>query len=133
VGYESTFSGKIAIDPPLSKAECDQFPLSWTEASATIAVRESTGSTEIDGVPVDVDWTSRTGVAIRVRRGEERGYHLEAELRALAQAYSSHVFDGWIVRVGAEIGDVQRYTVRDGGVITERAQLTWPDGSPVVT
>jgi hypothetical protein len=75
--------------------------------------------------------TTRQAVAV-VPRWEDSGkfYGLEDDLRILATTYGHrHRFDGWLVREGEEQGDVERYTIRDGQVIAEKAQMRWPDGT----
>lgn len=129
MGYYSSLDGRIEIDPPLP----------WSAVAETDYVGD-VGA--LRGVWFELDVKSRwegddeivTRRAVAVVGEEERRkhYELEEHLREIAELIGpDRDTPGWLVREGEEQGDIQRYGIRHGKLIVEKAEVRWPDGSLV--
>jgi hypothetical protein len=130
MGYYSRVSGSIRINPPLTWAECKATGLlveanKNVDSDVRLEIETETRDTE-DGVV-----TTHRGVAlIPAWEDEAKYYRLDDSLsRAVALAGGNHTFTGHLVREGEEQGDVERYSIVDGQVVTEKARMTWADGT----
>src|SRR5215469_2186049 len=123
MGYYSTISGEITINPPLRWSEVKDtkfLPAPSGDRALRIRCIEETNNTD------DGEILIRRGVAIADNLGEAAKYYeLEGELREILSAYPDRKFTGYIVRVGDENGDVERYWIQDGRVHSEKAALVW--------
>lgn len=136
MAYDSRLTGSLRIEPPLTWPQFKDSALRRPDRPqapaflhASLVLREHVDTT--DTATGRVQDITATGVEPATSEALSH-YTLDDELAALAAAYGAdHTFHGWIVRTGDDQGDVQRYTIRDGHVVTETATLTWPDGSTV--
>jgi hypothetical protein len=129
MGYYSTLEGRIAIDPPLP----------WSVVAESDYVGDLGA---LRGVWFELDVKSRwegddeivTRRAVAIVGPEERRKHYELEnhLREIAELIGpDRDAVGWLVREGEEQGDIARYGIRRGKLVVEKADVRWPDGSPV--
>lgn len=130
MGYSSRLDGRIEITPPLKWSELrgSKFLASNDQFSTLLRVKvhETTVDTD-DGALI-----RRAGVAVCPRSAVAvKAYGLEDELREMAKAWPGHEFTGAIIREGEDRGDIERYRIINSQVVTEKARLTWQDGSPV--
>jgi len=113
MAYDNYVRGTITITPPIPFGECEES--SFAEGRHNIFLHtDSSGGTEL-----------------RPDEDECRYYDLEDHLTEFIGKYPNHTYGGYLVRSGEEQGDVERYTIKDGRVITEKARLIWPDNSNV--
>jgi hypothetical protein len=138
MGYYSYATGRIMITPPLpwgavthSKfAEADFDDFGYPRSIVRFEI--DTDMTVIDDSTVST--TKTVTVVVPVPEGAIKAYDLEDELGEIAQLVTQHgsTCVGAIVRFGEEPGDIERYFITaDGTVTTEKARLTWPDGTEV--
>jgi len=89
---------------------------------------------------VEISYTSegqeghRTATHVEWRdsyESKKRKFPLELIEIACQLQFFGVTVSGWLVRSGENIGDVERYTIVDGVVMSEKAVLRWPDGSTV--
>lgn len=126
MGLISTVHDSIEIVPPLKWGEYKH--LVDGDTSCLLTIEEFVQHEDTDGGVV----TRRYGIGIIPRRFDEvKAYGLKDELAGFAKAFGkTHTFTGWIVRAG-EDHVIERYTIKDGAVLTEQAQMRWPDGTEV--
>jgi hypothetical protein len=139
MGYESRVSGQIEIHPPLN----------WTEYQQAGDYRyKAHGGSEhtwlrlplVEAEPVETP--EGTLVRKTVTHVEPNLSHfklknaedgVESDLERIVDMFGDkHSFTGYLLRVGDNLGDVQRFWVENGAVHSERAKpMVWPDGSKV--
>jgi hypothetical protein len=127
MGYYSTLSGRIQIKPPLRWAEFKDSDLFTRDNPVAL-----TFDVDIDLTDTDTGVTEvRTAVAVvPAWEGQAKYYDLEVDLRAFLTAFGKgRTFVGHLVRSGEEQGDVERYSFTANGLLVEKAELRWPDGS----
>lgn len=119
-GYYSTLSGRIEIEPSLSRAEMRA--TGYDRESALVNDRLIMITTE--------EAENGTTTIVPVNSGGEKMSTVGVELQELCKhpILEGRKLTGYIVRSGEEQGDVERF---DGTGQSERAQLRWPDGSEV--
>lgn len=132
MGYYSHLDGRIEINPPLTWSEFrdSEYLRRGHEATKSITLEIEAEVRETDEGVV----TIKRAVAIVPAFDEEgKFYSVKEDLDELVghNAFATRRLTGTLVRTGAEQGDVERYTVRDGRIVTEKATLRWPDGTDV--
>lgn len=131
MGYDSRLSGHLAIDPPLPWTAVKNSPLYGDES------RILRYQVKAEFFPQDNgdELVRRTAVGVEPATADQvTAYSLEEDLAAFVQEIRDHgsTARGQIVRRGEDTGDVERYIVEPGwSVRSERARLTWPDGTEV--
>lgn len=129
MGYHSRVTGELTITPPIRWVDYRDSPFRFDTDNheLSVAFREDLSDTHTDTGTT----TTRSATAVTARSDDSgRFYSLLADLRDIAAGFGSdHRFDGWLVRIGEDQGDVERYAIRGTAVITEQAQLCWPDGT----
>lgn len=137
MGYHSRCRGEISFEPPLSWPEIRENEFreekDYLYDDIYIKIAESETQTETEaGVVITI---RRLGLALTTPEGDEQRFNdLEAQMKRFATQIdlSNGRADGYIVRVGEESGDVQRYYFTQTGEFkTEKAKLFWPDGTKV--
>lgn len=129
MGYYSSLVGRITIDPPLP----------WSEVAESNYVGDLGA---LRGVWFELEMSSRwegddeiiTRKAVAVVGEEEARthYELDGHLKKIAKLIGpERDAVGWLVREGREQGDIQRYGIRRGELVTEKADVRWPDGELV--
>lgn len=141
MGYQSYIDGEIRINPPLTAAELVGSPYhdilgngysDRYKPNIRIRVVELDGNSATTGLI-----RIRTGIAIEGSFDGERfnAYTIEDDLRGFIRHHKpvgNHALEGFLIRVGEESGDVERYTFDQyGNLKTEQAEMRWPDGSLV--
>ena len=120
MGYYSVGDGKLTLSRPLTWSEFggSKFGLYSSEGRTDLTLREGCG------LATHIEWRDADS---------SRKYDVLSELTELAILLRSLgvTVMGWLVRAGENIGDVERYTIIDGVVASEKAELRWPDGSTV--
>jgi hypothetical protein len=120
MGYDSWGDGRLTLSRPLVWSEYggSKFAVYSPEGQTNLFLREERGRV------THIEWRDAD---------ESKKYDVLSELTELAALL--RLFDvtvtGWLVRSGENIGDVERYTIVDGVVVSEKAVLRWPDGSTV--
>jgi hypothetical protein len=130
MGYYSHCRGEIVFEPPLSWAQVkdSKFLNPTLFYDIEIEVEEQSHDTE-DGVTI-----SRVGRKLVAAEDDHKFYDIEQRFEDFAEEFdlSNGRATGFIVRIGEEPGDVQRYSFdRDGLFKSESAHLVWADGSQV--
>lgn len=130
MGYYSRLQGEITIDPPLTWSEVKDSPFLIGRSSLRLQIEEQRTETH-DGEQHVARWV----VAIEDRYAGEgvKHYAVADELASIAQTWPDRTYSGHLVRVGEGTGDVERYRIERGRVISEQAALVWPDGTSAVT
>jgi hypothetical protein len=131
MGYYSSVTGRVSIVPaiPLRNMAGN----SYLQRDGSVLMFEVTETREVlaDGTLLRESVTAiipSTDDSVKAYSLAEDLAEMAAEVRALGSA----CVGGWIVRSGEEQGDVERYCLGNGDkVVTEKAQLRWPDGSAV--
>jgi len=137
MGYTTTFTGKVTIEPPLDAAEVaflkrfsreryeePRYPGYYCQWIAT----EDGTAIEWDGAEKfydSVEWMEYLiqnflGPGIRVTAGRT------PETAALTVLKRNHILNGVIDANGEEAGDIWRLVVKDNQVSRVEAVITWP-------
>ena len=124
MGYYSSLSGQIDIDPPLDARELRTCV--WLRPTANIHV-------EISETQVDTDdgvLTKKSGPTLVPYGEHTKAYDLEENVSAFVAEYAgSHRCNGSITVEGEDAGDVWRIRVVNNVVVRETARVVWPDGT----
>ena len=123
--------GRVAISPPLTQAEYESDPLIAAEYSDfAFVISEEDVPYERNGM-IETAFVRRA-VAL-VPRSQERFsyYDFPENLEEFVKRHPSHEFNGTILRVGEENGDVERVIFEGREFKNEQATLTWHDGTKV--
>jgi hypothetical protein len=136
MSYGSTIRGEITIHPPLSWDEYRDSPFRNNNRGANgkdvglIISRPGDSDPELPIPPMD---GGPEFVAIGLCNFDEERFSrhgLTEQLEEFARLYgANHYFNGYLVRVGEESGDIERFTIVDGALVSEQAELRWADGT----
>jgi hypothetical protein len=135
MSYLSRVTGRIQITPPLpwSAIQDSKFLPSRTalgDAAVRYDIRETETNTNDGKTTVIV----ATGVLAGIGGQQFKAYSLRDDLNEIGKEITAagSTWAGALVRVGEDVGDIERFRVGALGLIVqERALLRWPDGSEV--
>ena len=138
MGYDTRVFGEITITPPLPYGKIKNSPFRSISREDTTLMFDEDSRVE----DTEEGTLSRTSaVGIKVRYDEPgRHYGIDTELSKIVDANPDREYAGAFVIVGADPGDIQRVRVeRVAGpgrgmtrrVVTDKAELRWPDGTKV--
>lgn len=131
MGYETQVYGEITIDPPLpfSKIRESAFRPISREGTTLMFVEDTSVEVTDEGT---LSRVKVIGIKVRVE-GEDKHYGMDIELRKIVEGFPEHRFEGALVIDGHDPGDITRLRVDPAShrVITEKADLRWPDGSKI--
>ncbi len=131
MGYYSRVDGRIEITPPLNAAEVRELGLA-TKSNESL---RSSVRIEMETEERDTDEGTLTilrGTAlVAARDGASKYYTLDEDIQAAVTKLPGRTFTGALIRAGEEQGDVERYRIENGRVVTEKASLRWADGTEV--
>lgn len=134
MGYGSTLRGEILIHPPLTWEEYKDTPFIPNPHATSYTFLRVERATPVDGAPKPPKEGGPEFVAVALRGIEDQWsmYTLEEELVRFVAAFKyGHTFSGHLIRSGKEQGDVERFTIVNGELVSEQAELRWPDGTEV--
>lgn len=131
MGYISHLHGRIEIDPPIPWAEVKDSP--YTEEANRSDFRgvhfELYTKSRTEGADEII---TRTAVALVVDDESGKFYELTKDLKAVAELIGpERDTRGWIIRMGEDNTDIERFGFRHGELIQQTAEIRWPDGSKV--
>jgi hypothetical protein len=140
MSYDTRVLGEITITPPLPYPKIRQSPFRSTSRDKTTTVLMFVEDNRVEDT--DEGTLSRaTGVGIKAREeGPEKHYGMDVELTKIVEDNPGHQFEGELIIIGADPGDIKRLRVeRAAGpgrgmharVVTDTAELRWPDGSKI--
>jgi hypothetical protein len=120
--YDSHFTGRIAINPPLTWAQIKNHTANGLQDLKLITTETvtdtPTGQTKVITGDAIVPLTSSA----------YSGYEIHAELQSLIDAYPRNEFTGTIeARPEDPHGDPWRYIIRGRRVVQQHPQTTWVD------
>lgn len=122
MGYNTSVSGEIRIEPPLTWREFKDSPFTGHEKDVTFHVDEETVAMD-DGPLI-----RKTAVAL-VPSWEDsyKAYNLVAHVQEAIDAFPGHTFTGRLDCEGEENADLWRVVVRDGRAVKVTPRIVWPD------
>jgi hypothetical protein len=126
MGYTSQVAGSIEITPPLS----------WAAIRGSRFLPDNAWNNGVDvcfELADTLDGLSSEAIAV-VSSTEDsyKAYYLEEHLAEIAREIlaAGSITGGFLIRKGEGQGDVERYSLgSDGTVLSEKAELRWPDGT----
>lgn len=128
MGYYSSLHGELVIEPPLEWVEYRNSRFHTQEGSPLLKLVERVEEQQTD----DGSVTVRVAVGVAAALDEAKAYTIDEEITALAETFgSTHRFAGHIVRAGEDTGDVERHWIDGTTARSEKAILSWPDGTEV--
>jgi hypothetical protein len=127
MGYYTSFSGEISIEPPLTWAEIRN-----SEWLPDIAINKNHSvKLRIEETTVETDegtMTRRSALAVvPLSDSQYKGYNVIEDVQALIAKHSGHQFSGRFDCEGEDAGDLWRLVVRDNRVTKVEPQIVWPD------
>jgi len=136
MSYEQRMRGEIRITPPVTWDEYKSTTLHRGEGSYPYPIMlRMERAVPVPGAPKPPAHGGPEFVATALYpAGEAYGITetMETAVPAFVEALSgTHTFTGYLIRHGEEQGDVERYSVRNGVLVSEEARLVWPDGTDV--
>lgn len=123
MGYNTSVSGEIRIEPPLTWAEIKDSPfLASYGLDVTLRVEEETVDTP------DGTLTRRTATAL-IPSWEDsyKAYHLVEHVQRAIDAFPHRRFTGRLECEGEENTDLWRVIIRDGRAVRVEPRIVWPD------
>lgn len=122
MGYNTSVSGEIRIEPPLTWREFKDSPFAGHDKDVTLHVEAETADT--DSGPL----MRKTAVAL-VPTWEDsyRAYHLVEHVQEAIDSFPGHTFTGRLECEGEENTDIWRVIVRDGRAVKVEPRIVWPD------
>jgi hypothetical protein len=121
MGYYSRLDGSLMFEPPLSHQAAKDYQLTCKPGwqSVYFVIDKVTRET------VDGTLTSLTSSVIMPHDESGKYYDIEDDIRRLLSYLPDRTFTGYIERDGEEQGDIERYTVEDGKLVTKKAKVVW--------
>jgi hypothetical protein len=122
MGYNTSVSGEIRIEPPLAWREFKDSPFTGTDKDVTLHVDEETVTTD-DGPLI-----RKTAIAL-VPTWEDsyKAYKLVEHVQEAIDAFPGHTFTGRLDCEGEENTDLWRVVIRDGRAVRVEPRIVWPD------
>ncbi|WP_331445814.1 DUF6205 family protein [Streptomyces xanthochromogenes] len=126
MGYYTTVSGEIRIEPPLKWVEFKDSPFYGTDKGSGRDVRLAVTEETVD---TDEGQTIRktAGALEGSWEGGYKAYHLLEHVQEAIKAFPGHTFAGRLECEGEEAADVWRVVVRDGVAVKVQPRIVWPD------
>ncbi len=128
MGYYTTVTGELRIEPPLTWGEIKDNPFlpdtpaGLAEYDVRLRIDEETVDT------ADGQLTRKTCAAIEPRWDDSfKAYHLVEHVQTLIDAFPDRTFTGRLECEGEDTGDLWRVIVRDGRAVKIEPRIVWPD------
>lgn len=131
MGYHSSVRGAITITPPLTFAEYEDSPFIHDYNSREWRCFRLVMEFEVDttATPPQTGGPGMVATELQGLEDEYKCYDAVKDLTEFITTFSTfHTFSGYLIRSGEEQGDLERYTIVDNTVVTEKARLVWSDG-----
>jgi hypothetical protein len=128
MGYYSTVEGRIEITPPLSVRAVAGSPYLNSDFCLKYEVSETR-----EEVPEGTLIREQVVAIVPSFEDQMKAYALKDDLKEMVEAVHGEGSEcsGELVREGERNGDVERYRIVDGAVVSEKARLVWADGTEV--
>ena len=127
MGYKSTGYGTLQLSRPLVWSEFKDSRFADPQVDTILWFPVAQWSEETDRGVLQVCVVREVGW-----RYEDacKMYSIESEIDELAKWLPEDVsVSGWLMRIGEESPDIERYTVRNRCAVVQKAEVRWPDGS----
>lgn len=128
MGYNTSVTGEIRIDPPLTWGEFKDSPFLPDSLTATIDYDVCLHTDEAT-VDTGEGQLIRKTASVLLPRWEDsfRAYHLIEHVQAVIDAFPGHVFSGRLNCEGEDNTDLWRVVIRDGRAVRVEPRIVWPD------
>lgn len=125
MSYYSRYIGSIDIYPPIPASEI--IDTSFIASGSDRDFRVLAKDVMLIPSSSDIDFPGSSYAAIApIMEGEYKGYHMTEDIQKIVDTYGEgRSFTGFIQADGEEAGDIRRYSVIDGKVVTESAIVIW--------
>ncbi|MEV4227264.1 DUF6205 family protein [Streptomyces bobili] len=128
MGYYTSVTGEIRIEPPLTWAEIKSNPLlpetegGRSEYDVRLRIDEET-------VETDEGQMIRKTCSALVPAWDDsfKAYHLIEHVQFMVDTFPGHTFSGRLDCEGEENGDLWRVVIRDGRAEKVTPRIVWPD------
>lgn len=122
MGYNTSVTGEIRIEPPLAWREFKDSPFAGRDMDVKLRIDEETVDTD-DGPLI-----RKTASAI-VPAWEDsyKAYKLIEHVQQAIDAFPGHTFTGRLECEGEENTDLWRVVIRDGRAVRVEPRIVWPD------
>ena len=122
MGYNTSVTGEIRIEPPLAWREFKDSPFAGRDMDVKLRIDEETVDTD-DGPLI-----RKTASAI-VPAWEDsyKAYKLIDHVQQAIDAFPGHTFTGRLECEGEENTDIWRVVIRDGRAVRIEPRIVWPD------
>lgn len=124
MGYYTTWSGKITIDPPIPWSEMADSPYRDVDGGGDTDAEIVTDSTYDKAT----DTFTHRGVCIQNRwEDSSTSYNMMENVQDIVDIFGKgRTFSGHIQADGEEAGDLWRLRVRNGKAVRVEPVITWP-------
>lgn len=122
MGYQTTISGEIRIEPPLTWPEIKSNPA----YQGTTAVRLDIDEQSIDTPEGELISRSASSLSAAFE-GPYKAYGLLSQVQAAVEAAPGHTFTGHLECSGEDRDDLWRLVVRNGTAVKVEPTIVWPD------
>ena len=122
MGYNTSVSGEIRIEPPLTWREFKDSPFTGNNKDVTLHVEADTVDTD------DGPLMRKTATAL-VPTWEDsyKAYNLVEHVQEAIDAFPGHTFTGRLDCEGEDNIDLWRVVVRNGRAVKVTPRIVWPD------
>lgn len=127
MGYYTTVTGEISIEPPLTWAEIKASPFAPSDTVRDdFDVRLRIEETAVD---TDEGQLIRRAASALVASWSDcfKAYYLVEHIQKAIDAFPGHTFTGRLECEGEENTDIWRVVVRDGRAVKVEPRIVWPD------
>jgi hypothetical protein len=122
MGYNTSVTGEIRIEPPLTWREFKDSPFVGDSKDVRLRVEAETVDTD------DGPLMRKTAVALAPAWEDSyKAYNLVEHVQQAIDAFPGHTFTGRLECEGEENADLWRVTVRDGRAVRVEPRIVWPD------
>jgi hypothetical protein len=122
MGYNTSVSGEIRIEPPLAWRDFKNSPFAGNDRDVTLHIEAETVDTD------DGPLMRKTAVAL-VPTWEDsyKAYNLVEHVQEAIDAFPDRTFTGRLDCEGEEAGDLWRVVVRDRRAVKVTPRIVWPE------
>jgi hypothetical protein len=123
MGYNTSVTGEIDIEPPLTWAEFKNSPFADGD-ELDVKLRIETETVDTDDGPL---MRKTASALIPSWEDSYKAYHLAEHVQRAIDVFPGHTFTGRLDCEGEENTDLWRVIIRDGRAKEIRPQIVWPD------
>ena len=129
MGYYTSVTGELRIEPPLTWAEFKDSPFNGSSIDAWDGLKEVRLRIAEEHVDTDEGSLIRKTATALIPESEDsrKYYHLVEHVQQAIDSFPGHTFTGRLDCEGEDNGDLWRVVIRDGRAEKVTPRIVWPD------